>query len=132
MNRGDRAGRILGDLAQARVIGLGAAEDRVDECRAGRPKIQRGQCSTVGRLYQGLIFGGREEQLFCAVAIVVEGLDARSEAAGSLLVSDELRTNKTAPKLGAEMWSVEATENSMPVGVIALCAKKKIPGLLQL
>src|SRR6266403_3839305 len=108
MNRSHRPGGILGNLPQACMISLRAAQDGIDQGRASRTKIESCQRSAIRRFYQRLIFSGSEEQFLVAVAIVVERFYARGEASGSLLVGDELGADETAPKLSAQVRSVQA------------------------
>src|SRR5579863_400257 len=132
VNGGDGAGGGFGGVAQAGVIGLGAADDGIDERGGGRTKVEGRDGAAIGRLQQGLIFSGGEEELVGAVAIIVERFDARREAARSLLVGEKLGADEAAPKLGAQMRSVKTAEDSVPVGIIALRAEKQVAGFLQL
>src|SRR5258705_8265048 len=132
MNRSHRRRGILGNLPQACVISLRAAQDGIDQGRTRRTKIESCQRSAIGRFCQRLIFGGSEEQFLVAIAIVVECFHAWSETSGSLLVGDELGTDETAPKLGAQVRSVQAAEDSVPVSIVALRAKEKVASFLQL
>src|SRR5882762_975703 len=100
MNRSHRPRWILGNLPQACVIRLRAAQNGIDQGRARRTKIEGCQRSAIRRFYQRLIFSGSKEQFLVAIAIVVERFHAGSEASGSLLVGDELGADETAPKLG--------------------------------
>src|SRR6266481_5110382 len=111
MNRSHRSRGILGNLPQACVIRLRAAQDGIDQRRARRTKIKGRQRSAIRRFYQRLIFSGSEEQFLVAIAIVVERFHAWSEASGSLLVGDELGTNETTPKLGTQVRSIQAAED---------------------
>src|SRR4029077_7420446 len=77
-------------------------------------------------------FGSGEEEFVRAVAIIIEGFDARGEAVGSLLVSEQLGADEAAPKLGAQMRSVKTAEDSVPVGIVTWGAKKKVACFLQL
>src|SRR5713226_2246043 len=128
----DGAGRVVGDFAKPRMIGLRAAQDGIDKGRSGRAKIKGRDGAPVRRLHQSLIFGGREEQFACAVTIIIESFHERPEASRRLLIGDELTADETAPELRAQVRGVETAENAVPVGVIALRAEEKVAGLLEL
>src|SRR6266446_8973982 len=128
----DGAGRVLGDFAKPRMISLRATQDGIDQRRTGGPKIECRQRAAIRRFHQSLIFRGGEEQFACAVAIIVERFHARGEAAGRLLIGDELGADEVAPELRAQVRSVETAENAVPVSVIALRAEEQVACLLQL
>src|SRR6266849_993984 len=132
VNGGDGGGRVFGDVAKTRVISFGAAQNGIDERGGGGTKVQGGNRSASGGFQQRLIFRGSEEQLVGAVAIVVKRFHAGRESAGSLLVREELGANQIAPQLGTQVGSVEAAENAVPIGVVALRAKKKVARFLEL
>jgi len=49
-----------------------------------------------------------------------------------LLVGDEFGADETAPKLGTQVRSIQAAEDSVPVSIVALRAKEKVASFLQL
>src|SRR5438874_7974067 len=118
-------------FAQARVISLGAAQDGIDERGSGGTKIQRGNSSAVAGLQKRLKSRRREEQLVRAIGVVVEHFHTWSGRAGSEAVSNRLGANKIASGIGAEMRRVDAAENAVPVGVVALGAQEQIARLRQ-
>src|SRR5258708_4716681 len=132
VNGGDGGGRVFGDVAKTRVISFGAAQNGIDERGGGGTKVQRRNRCAIGGFQQGLIFRRSEEELVDAVAIVVKRFHARRESAGSLLIREELGANQIAPQLAAQMGSVEAAEDTAPIGVVALRPKKKVARLLEL
>src|SRR5260370_29094669 len=131
VNGGDGGGRVFGDVAKTRVISFGAAQNGIDERGGGGTKVQgRNRCA-IGGFQQGLIFRRSEEELVDAVAIVVKRFHARRESAGSLLVREDLGANQIAPQLGAQVGSVEAAEDAVPIGVVALRARKTVGRCLE-
>ncbi len=49
-----------------------------------------------------------------------------------MLIGNELGADEAAPELCAQVRSVKTAENAVPVGIVALRAKEKVAGLLQL
>src|SRR5438128_1740124 len=107
------------------MICLRPSQNGVDECRASRTKVESGQSSAIRRLYQRLIFGGGEKQLIGAVAVVVERLNTRCQAARRLLVRYELGANQASPKLRTQVRSIQTAEHSVPVSIVALRPQQK-------
>ena len=48
-----------------------------------------------------------------------------------MAVGDGFRANQIAPKFGAQMWRIQPTKNSVPVGVVALCPQQQVSRILQ-
>src|SRR5713226_2268131 len=127
---GARCG-IRGGFAQARVIGLGAAQDGIDE-RGGRgAEIKGGDGAAVTGLQERLSFGRGKEQFVGAVGVVVDELDARGEGAWRLAVGDGFGANEIAPRIGAEMRGIDTAKNAVPIGVVTLGAQEQVTGLQQ-
>src|SRR5438128_1179818 len=130
VNGSDGAGGGLSrGFAQARVIGLGAAEDRVDERGGRRAKIERGDGAAVIGFYKRLSFERGKEQLVGAVSIVVKELDTRRERAGRLAVRDRLGANQVAPRIGTKMRRIDSAEDAVPIGVVALGTQEQVASL---
>src|SRR5580692_5366843 len=118
-------------FAETRVVSLGPALDGIDKGGAGKTKIEGGDCAAVSGLEQRLVFGGGKEVLVGTVGVVVEQLDAGHERCGGLAVGNGFGANQIAPEVGAEMRGVEAAEDAVPVGVVALSAQEQVAGLDQ-
>src|SRR6266436_6775117 len=128
----DSAGSgVPSSFAQARVISLGTAQDGINQGGGSGPEIERGNGAGVTGFQERLSFRRREEQLVGAVGIVVQKLDTREERAGSLPVGDSLSANEIAPGIGAEMGSIDAAKNAVPIGVVALRAQEQVSRLRQ-
>src|SRR4029077_11996615 len=115
VNACDGAGNgsgIRSGFAQARVIGLGAAQDGIDEGGGRGAEIKRGDGTAVIGLQERLSLGNGQEQLVGAVSVVVEQFDARGEGAGRLAVSDGFGANQIAPGIGAEMRGVNSAKDA--------------------
>ena len=124
MNGRDRGGGgFPGGFAQARVVGLGTPQNRVDESGGRRTEIERGDGGPVARLQERLAFRRGEEQFVRAVRIVVQQFDARDERAGSLAVGNQFRADEIAPGVGAQMRCINSAKDAVPIGVIALSAQ---------
>src|SRR5207245_2448006 len=103
VNGSDRAGGGLSrGFTQARMIGLGAAQDGIDQRGCRGAEIERGDGAAVIGLQKSLSIERGKEQLVGAVGVVVQELDARDERTGSLPVGDGLGANQVAPGIGAE------------------------------
>src|SRR6266478_6148333 len=129
--RDGAGGGLACGIAQARVIGLGAAQDGIDE-RGGRgAEIERGDGAAVIGLQERLSFERGKQQLVGAVGVVVQEFDARDERAGNQPVSDGLGANQIAPGIGAVMRGIDSAKNAVPIGVVALGAQEQIARLQQ-
>src|SRR5437016_10905660 len=126
VNGGDRTGGgVARGFAQASVIGLGTAQDGIDERGGRRAEIERGHGAAVTGLQKRLSFGRGKQQLVGAVGVVVQKFDTRDERPGRLPVSDSLGANEIAPRIGAEMRGIDSPKNAVPIGVVALCAQSR-------
>src|SRR6266849_4894200 len=119
-------GRLSRSLAQGRVVRLRPAQNGVYERRSGRPEIERGDGPPIAGFQQGLILRSGEEQFAGAIGIVIEQFDAGHQCTGSVEVGEGFGANEIAPRIGAEMRSVDPTEYAVPKGVVALCPQQQI------
>lgn len=115
-----------GDFAQAGMVGLEAAHHGVDEGGSGGAKIERGDGGAIFGLEKRLPVRGAEEEFIGAVSVVIEKFDAWSGRFRVLLISDGFGADEVAPRIGAEMGSVDAAENTVPIDVIALSAEEEV------
>ena len=130
VDRSDRVGGGLsGGFAQGGVIGLRPAQDGIHHRRGSRAEIERRDGPAVSGLQERLVFGGGEKEFVGAVGVVVQLLDTRNERAGSMQIGDGFGANQVAPRIGAEMRGVDAAENAMPIGIVALGAQEQIASL---
>src|SRR5713226_7181633 len=126
VNGHDGALSKIRGVAEAIVIGLGTAHHGIYERRGSGTKIESGERAAIGRLQDRLILGRRVHQLIGAVGIKVQQFDTRDETAGSLAVGDGFGADEAAPDFRAEMGSVDAAENAVPVSVVALSAEEMV------
>src|SRR5262249_24992737 len=80
----------------------------------------------IGRFYERLIFRPGEEQFVFAVGVVIEQFHPTDLAARREPVGGSLCTDQISPKLGAQMRSIKATENAVPVRIGALSAEEQV------
>src|SRR5580704_2803686 len=125
---GGRRGRAIVGITQAGMIRLGTSQNRIDERRGGRAKIQRRERATVRGFRQDLILGRGEHKFIDAVAVIIQGFEARSNTARSVAVGDGLGANQIAGNLGAKMGSIVAAKDSVPISVVAMRTMEQIAG----
>ncbi len=132
VNGGNSSGGGLAcGFAQARVIGLGTAQNGIDERGRRGPEIERSDGASVAGLQEHLSLERSKKQLVRAVRVVVQKFDARHERAGNLAVGDSFGANEIAPGIGAEMRGIDSAKNAVPIGVVALGAQKQVARLQQ-
>src|SRR5689334_2096721 len=113
-----------GCFAQACVVSLRAAQDGIDERGGCKTKIERGEGAPVAGLQERLKFRRREKQFVRAVGVVVEHFHAGSGRAGREAVSNRFGANEIPRGVGTEMRRVDASEDTVPVSIVALRAKE--------